>query len=229
MFNTRPQVNTVVSRVYPWRGTMNVLNTAQAPVGQACDIMVGMDTYGWDYANNYQSYAPPPRRVIPVSMQYPVFVTIPSVIGDAEAEAIAALSAVQLAYTFGPAIFSSYPAGTIAAQSPPAGGSVIQGTVVTLNLSLGPLPPPPPVIPAGSVAVPDLIGMFYYDAQLAILEYGLRINTPVWVLPPPGVNPQYVTAQSIAPGTVVAVQTQVTITVAGFTVVNQPNIPTPVP
>jgi beta-lactam-binding protein with PASTA domain len=43
------------------------------------------------------------------------------------------------------------------------------------------------------------------------------------------VLPQYVISQSIAAGTQFTQQTQVTITVSGFTVINQPSIPTPVP
>jgi hypothetical protein len=42
------------------------------------------------------------------------------------------------------------------------------------------------------------------------------------------VLPQYVISQSLREGTQVAQQTIMTITVSGFTVVQQPNIPVPV-
>jgi hypothetical protein len=125
------------------------------------------------------------------------------------------------------------------------------GQYIPLVISNGPAP--------GStiLTVPNLVGLFYYDAQLAINDAGLLIAPPIWVLtsppapprsdfafgisgfgvgsfgvtplPPPGVLPQYVVSQSIPAFTQLTQATQVTITVSGFTAINQPNIPTAVP
>jgi hypothetical protein len=70
--------------------------------------------------------------------------------------------------------------------------------------------------------------MFYVDALLAINNARLLIAPPVWVISST-VLPQYVISQSIAAGTLVNEQTQVTITVSGFTVVMQPATPVAVP
>jgi beta-lactam-binding protein with PASTA domain len=80
---------------------------------------------------------------------------------------------------------------------------------------------------ANMVYVPDTVGMFYYDAQLAILDAGLLIAPPNLVISSL-VLPQYVISQSLKEGTQVAQQTPMTITVSAFTVVQQPGIPTPV-
>lgn len=127
------------------------------------------------------------------------------------------------------------------------------GRYFPLIISNGPCPVPL------YTTVPNVIGMFYYDAQLAILDAALRIAQPIWgfastvqgsigwtadsttitadssitvdsstVIQNFPVNPQYVYAQSIPPGTTVLQGSQVTITVQGFPVVNQPGIIVPV-
>jgi beta-lactam-binding protein with PASTA domain len=107
--------------------------------------------------------------------------------------------------------------------------------------------------------VPDCRGLYYYDAQAALRAAALLISFPTFILQgsvfvnltadssqftadttlitadenfSPLVSPQlpgYVVGQSIAPGTVVSPQTRVDLTVIGFTVINQPNNPVPVP
>jgi hypothetical protein len=92
------------------------------------------------------------------------------------------------------------------------------GSYVPLTVSQGPAPPVTQAI------VPNVVGMFYVDALLAINNARLLIAPPVWVISST-VLPQYVISQSIAAGTLVNEQTQVTITVSGFTVVMQPATP----
>ena len=107
-----------------------------------------------------------------------------------------------------------------------------------------------------NLTVPSVIGMYYYDAQQALLSAGLCIAPPVPVLGTPGgvfgftadsdvtadsdatadegandfspMSPGYVLNQSISSGSQVPQQTQVTITVIGFQVINQPGILVPV-
>ena len=83
------------------------------------------------------------------------------------------------------------------------------GSVLNLIISNGPAPPVAPLI------VPNVVGMYYYDAQLALLEAGIRTAPPNIVIAP-GVNPGYVTAQSLVAGTPVTGQPQCIITVSGF-------------
>jgi len=113
-----------------------------------------------------------------------------------------------------------------------------------------------------SIYVPNVVGMYYYDAQQALLGAGFMIAPPSWISPttisgtggaftadsdltidaPITVDattgtgnpvsfsiPGIVVTQSLAPGTQCIQQTQVTITVVGFTVINQPNNPVYVP
>lgn len=96
------------------------------------------------------------------------------------------------------------------------------GSYVPLTVSLGPAPIPT------LVTVPNVVGKFYYDAQLAILQAGLFIAPPTWVLSTT-VNPQYVISQSLTAGIQVTPQTLLSIVVSGFSVLQQPGIPTPVP
>jgi beta-lactam-binding protein with PASTA domain len=139
----------------------------------------------------------------------------------------------------------------------PALLSSAPGSFVPLTVSDGPAPVP--VI----LTVPDVVGKFYYEAQLALLQAGFLIALPTWSLSttetifgwsadgapypqwsadgsggwsadgaypsPITATPQYVLSQSIAPGTQFTQQTQVSIVVCGFPVINQPNTVVPVP
>jgi beta-lactam-binding protein with PASTA domain len=96
------------------------------------------------------------------------------------------------------------------------------GQYIPLTISNG------PCVGSTTLTVPNVVGMFYYDAQLALLDAGFLIDQPLWALSTT-VKPQYVISQSLAPGTQVTTQTQILITVSGFPVINQPGIVTPVP
>jgi hypothetical protein len=114
------------------------------------------------------------------------------------------------------------PLGTVMSTTPQPYTLAPPGSYINLVVSNGP-------IPAGTiVTVPNVVGLYYYDAQLALLSVGLYIAQPVFVLSST-VLPTYVISQSIAPGTQINAYTQVTITVSGFTVTNQGGSPLPVP
>ena len=76
--------------------------------------------------------------------------------------------------------------------------------------------------------MPNVVGKYYYDAQLAILQAGMLIKPPNFVVDT-AVNPGYVIAQSLVAGTQVGPQTPMSITVSGFLVTNQPGVIVPVP
>ena len=116
---------------------------------------------------------------------------------------------------------ATVPVGYVITGYVPFLSSAYEGQAIPLVLSNGPSPTPRQAI------VPNVVGLYYYDAQLAILNASLLTAPPVWVLA--AADPGYVTAQSLAAGATVNQQTQMTITVSGFPVVNQPGIVVPVP
>jgi len=104
----------------------------------------------------------------------------------------------------------------------PALLSSTPGSFVPLTVSQGTAPP------VTQALVPNVVGKFYSDAQLALGQARLLIAPPVFVLSAT-VKPQYVISQSMAAGLLVAEQSQVIITVSGFTAIVQPNVSVPVP
>ena len=94
------------------------------------------------------------------------------------------------------------------------------GKYIPLVISNGPAP--------GSITltVPDVTGLFYYDAQLKLLQAGLCIGQPVWQLAT-HVGNEYVISQSIPGGTVVPNQTQVDIVVANYAIVDSMGVTVP--
>ena len=117
---------------------------------------------------------------------------------------------------------ATVPAGYVITGYPPFMSSAFAGQYIPLVISNGPAPAPK------IVTVPNVVGLFYYDAQLALLNAGFLIAQPAFALSAT-VLPQYVISQSIAAGTQFTQQTQVTIVVSGFRVTNQPGISVPVP
>ncbi|MDO8106426.1 penicillin-binding protein [Isoptericola sp. b441] len=81
----------------------------------------------------------------PSSMVYGVQVTVPRILGMSPDAATKTLEAAGFHVKVDAAtIYSSYPAGTVAAASPGPGARVTRGSVVTLTVSQGAAPPPPP-------------------------------------------------------------------------------------
>lgn len=114
------------------------------------------------------------------------------------------------------------PLGWVITGYPPLLSSFPVGSFIPLTISQGPAPA------VTTVTVPNVIGKYYYEANLALLQAGLLIAFPTFVLSST-VLPGYVTAQSLASGTIVGPQTLVTLTASGFSVTLQGVGPVPVP
>jgi uncharacterized repeat protein (TIGR03803 family) len=72
-------------------------------------------------------------------------IPVPSVVGDTQAAASAALTAIGLAVgTVTPQFSGTVADGDIISQSPPANEDVLSGTAINLAVSAGMAPPPPP-------------------------------------------------------------------------------------
>jgi hypothetical protein len=91
-------------------------------------------------------------------------VTVPTVLGQAQANASAALIAAGLTVTVTTANNSTIPVGAVIAQSPLGGESVPLGTTVALVVSLGP-------------AVPNVVGVTQANATTMIVGAGLMVGT----------------------------------------------------
>jgi beta-lactam-binding protein with PASTA domain len=89
-------------------------------------------------------------------------VVVPRVVGQAQGQAVNALTAVGLRPTLHN-VSSSQPAGTVVAQNPPAGKEVDKGSQVTLNVSTGSAPAPtttsPTTTAGGTVNAPKVTGL----------------------------------------------------------------------
>jgi beta-lactam-binding protein with PASTA domain len=123
-----------------------------------------------------------------------------------------------LTYAYDPLV----PAGYVITGFVPFLSTTFAGQYIPLKISNGPAPA------TTALTVPNVVGKFYSDAQLALLQAGFLIAPPQFVLSST-VKPQYVISQSVAPGTQFTQQTQVTIVVSGFPVTNQPGVVVPVP
>lgn len=81
----------------------------------------------------------------PSSMVNGVQVTVPQVAGMTPTAATQTLKAAGFhVKTADGAVYSNYPAGTVAETSPGGGTRTVRGSVITLTLSQGPEPAPPP-------------------------------------------------------------------------------------
>jgi beta-lactam-binding protein with PASTA domain len=114
------------------------------------------------------------------------------------------------------------PVGYVITGYVPFLSSAYAGQYIPLVVSGG------PPNPGRTYHVPNVVGEYYYDAQLNILDGGFWIALPVFVLSAT-VLPGYVISQSIPANTTTQVLQQIVITVAGFPVTNQPGTIVPVP
>ncbi len=97
----------------------------------------------------------------------PVLVTVPDVVGLAQAAAESAIVAAGLVVgTISTANSSTVPAGDVISQNPLAGASVAAGSAVDLVVSLGP----------ALVTVPDVVGLAQAAAESAIVAAGLTVG-----------------------------------------------------
>jgi len=92
---------------------------------------------------------------------------VPEVVGKTLADAVAALTAAKLKATVYK-VYSDRPPDTVIAQSFQPGTSVVEGTVVRINVSQGPKPAP----------VPSVIGKVYEQAVLTLQKAGFAVAPP---------------------------------------------------
>ena len=98
----------------------------------------------------------------------PPNVTVPNVVGLAQAQAQTALVAAKLAVgTITTETSATVAAGNVIAQTPAAGAAVPQGSAVALTVSLGPPP----------VTVPNVVGLAQAQAQTALVAAKLTVGT----------------------------------------------------
>ena len=97
----------------------------------------------------------------------PVVVTVPDVTGLPQAQAEAAIVAASLTVgSMTTASSDTVPAGNVISQDPAGGSSAAAGSPVDIVISSGP----------GLVTVPDVVGLFQADAEIAIIAIGLTVG-----------------------------------------------------
>lgn len=128
----------------------------------------------------------------------PAQATVPGVIGMTHDQARKAITDAKLSFDSTTAYDDNVAKDTVISQSIVAGTQVKQGTIVTVTLSLGPKP-------QENVQVPDVSTYSWPDAEATLHSAGLAAR---YTGDPSGV----VVAQDIAPGTEVAPDTLVTVT-----------------
>jgi beta-lactam-binding protein with PASTA domain len=136
----------------------------------------------------------------------PANVTVPNVVGSAQAGAQSALTAAGLtAGAITSANSATVAAGSVISQSPAAGASVAPGSAVALVISLGPAPV--------NVTVPNIVGSTQAVAQAAIVGAGLTVGT-VTSANSATVAPGSVISQSPAAGASVAQNSAVAMVIS---------------
>jgi len=139
------------------------------------------------------------------------FVVVPDIRGKHEAEAIAALTAVQLVRG---TTFSEYsdtaPAGEVLQQNPRPGVQVSSGTAIDIVLSLGAKPSPSPSVNpsgAGWPQVPDLHCSSVADATTMLTALGLSLDPASALLDPTNRIDSFspLAGVSVAPGSQITI------------------------
>ncbi len=103
-----------------------------------------------------------------VVSQGPAPVSVPDVVGLAQADAETAVTGANLSVgSITEQYSATAPVGQVVGQNPTAGTSVAPGTAVDLVLSKGPAP----------AVVPDVVGMIQADAETAITGAGLTVGS----------------------------------------------------
>ena len=135
--------------------------------------------------------------------------TIPNVVGLLQKDAETTLTKgnfVPIEKT----VDSSEPAGTVVAQSPPGGTTAALGTGVTINISNGKAPPPPP-----KVKVPNVVGETQQQAMADLKAAGFSVVVQT-VIVADQTQDGIVQSQSPAGGTKAPPGSAVTIVVGKF-------------
>jgi serine/threonine-protein kinase len=138
-------------------------------------------------------------------------VQVPEVVGARESDAVATLRAAGLVPRVVD-IFSDEPSGTVIAQDPKGGVSVVRGTDVRLNVSKGPQ----------QTGVPNVVGRSFDDGAAALREAGFTpVRRDVEAPEPRGT----VVAMSPGAGTLAPPGTRVTLDVStGVSTTSVPDV-----
>jgi PASTA domain-containing protein len=112
------------------------------------------------------------------------------------------------------------PAGFVISLTPPVGTLVEPNTAVVILASTG-----PGGVPQGGTTVPNLIGLYWYDATTALAQAFLSIDKYLWQVNAAAEGT--VIAQSIAAGTSVPAATIIKLTLSAGPVTVVPPIPVP--
>ncbi len=142
----------------------------------------------------------------------PQLVAVPSVLGQTEADATAALRRVGLRVNIA-RVPSESPAGTVIAQRPQGGARAPKGSTVRLNIATGPQAggSTQTVPTTGEATVPNVVGSRDTDASARLQAAGFRVSsTPVSSTRPSGT----VLTQSPLAGNVATRGSTVRITVS---------------
>jgi PASTA domain len=111
-------------------------------------------------------------------------------------------------------------AGFVISLTPPVGTLVEPNTAVVVVASTG-----PGAVPQGGTTVPNLVGLYWYDATTALAAAFLSIDKYIWQVN--SAENGTVIAQSIAAGTAVPVATIIKLTLSSGPVTVIPPIPVP--
>ena len=134
----------------------------------------------------------------------PTTVEVPDVVGDTEADAVAAMEAVGLTTEVVEEESETVEAGLVIGTNPQAGTEVAAETLVTVTVSAG----------AGETTVPDFTGMTAEEAQAATKDAGLEIEV---VLDSDDPDPDgIVVDQDPEAGTVVDIGSTATVLLSPF-------------
>lgn len=153
-------------------------------------------------------------------------ITLNNVIGEAQNDAIASLSAqgVKITTSFAPS--GEYPPGYAIAETPSPGSQILKGASVTVTIANGSLTFP------STVLVPDLLGLSPEQAASVIASLGLKgacIATPT---PPPTTAPTTTVASTSLtsnPSTSTSIAPSTTITTTPTTVASSVSEQSPIP
>ena len=167
------------------------------------------------------SQSPEPGTLVPVNTAIEVRVVmgsglavVPDVLGFTLEEARKRLR--EMGLTVGQridAVSTTAPPGTVVQQNPRGGLQVAKGSSVDLVFSIGPTASPSDSIgpsPSADISVPDLYCLTVGDAALLLAANGLVFDAASAALP----QGEYIDAQSVAPGTLVAPGTAIGVTPA---------------
>ena len=130
----------------------------------------------------------------------PAETKVPNVVGLSHDDAKKAITDAKLGFDSTTAYSDTVAEGVVISQSIPADTQVRQGTNLVVNISLGPKP-------QQDVTVPDVMSYSWTEAQSTMSSAGLAVR---YTGDPAGV----VVAQDIAPGTKVAPNSLVTVTLS---------------